>query len=147
MVQYLASLATTTINVITSEVGTILTISAPAEVVQGEPFIIEGQLKRADTGVSLTGETISLSFNGTSLGTTTTRDIEGVIKYLTTVQIDTVGSYTLTANFAGSTRPGLVLRPSRGIWSVNIGTGMTVPLMIGVTAVLGVVLLTVGLSK
>ena len=139
MVQYLASTATTQINVITSEVATILTISAVPEVVQGEPFTIEGTLRRADTMIPLSGELISLSFNGTSLGTTTTRDTEGVIKYMTTVQIDTVGIYTLTANFAGSTRPGLTLRPSQGIWSLNVGD--INPLIPFIPLILGVVLL------
>ena len=147
MVIYLSSQATTTINVISAEVGTVLTISAPAEMVQGQPFIIEGQLTRVDTGAPLLGETIELSFNGTSFPPTITRDIGGSIKYETTVQIDSVGSYTLTADFTGSTRPGLTLRPTTGIWNVAVSQGMNQPLIIGAVATLGVLLLAVGLSS
>ena len=144
MVQYLPSQATAQINVITSEVGTILTLTAPTEdVVQGESFRMSGELRRADNNTLISGETITAVFNGTPLGSDTTingtYNIDGVI--------NDPGVYTLTVNFAGSTRPGLTLRPSQGIWSVNIGTGLTVPLMIGATAVLGTILMAIGLSK
>ncbi|GAG67015.1 unnamed protein product, partial [marine sediment metagenome] len=105
MVQYLPSQATAEINVITSEVGTVLTLIAPAEVVQGEQFRLSGELRRADTNGLLSGETITAVFNGTALGSDTTMggtyNIDGVI--------NDVGLYTITVNFAGSTRPGLVL--------------------------------------
>lgn len=112
MVNYLPSQATTTITVTTLDVVTALTIIAPASIVQGQPFIIEGVLRRTDTNAPLEGENISLSYNGVNLGTTLTRSIEGSIKYQAQVQIDEVGSFTLTASFAGSTRPGLVLLPA-----------------------------------
>jgi len=120
MVNYLPQTATTTITVLTAEVGTTLTIWAPAEVIQGQPFLIEGQLKRADTGALLAGEEISISYNGTHLVTTPTRSIEGTIKYQAAVQIDEVGLFTLTASFAGSTRPGLVLGPSKAPRGVGV---------------------------
>ena len=138
MVQYLPSQATGEINVITSEVGTVLTLTVPPEpVVQEDPFLITGELRRVDTNALLSGETITATFNGTALGSDTTMNgtynIDGVI--------NEVGLYTITVNFAGSTRPGLTLRPSQGIWSVNIGGGLKVPLMIGATATLGVLLI------
>ncbi len=146
MVQYLASTATTQINVITSEVATILTITARAEVTQGEPFIIEGTLSRADTGMPLSGEQIALSYNGTSLGTTTTRDFEGGIRYSTQVQIDTIGDYTLTATFAGSERAGLILRPSSQIGGINIGANANIPVILGGITALSLLLMTVSLK-
>ena len=112
MVNYLPSQATTSINVTTLDVATDLTIIAPASIVQGQPFLIEGVLRRTDTNVALVGENISLTYNGVNLGTSMTREIEGSIKYQAQVQIDEVGSFTLTASFAGSTRPGLVLLPA-----------------------------------
>ncbi len=113
MVTYLASLATTSISIITSEVATNLTISAPTTpIIQGQSFIINGVLTRADTGVPLVGEEISLSYNGTSLGTALTQDLEGSIKYQAEVSIAEVGEFTLTASFAGATRPGLTLGAS-----------------------------------
>lgn len=112
LVNYLPSQATKNITVTSLDAATNLTITAPSTIPQGQPFIVSGVLKRSDTGSPLAGEEISLSYNGTSLGTTQTQDQEGSIKYQIQVQIDTVGTFTLRANFAGSTRPGLVLRPS-----------------------------------
>jgi len=141
MVNYLPQTATTTITVLTAEVGTTLTIWAPAEVIQGQPFLIEGQLKRADTGALLAGEEISISYNGTHLVTTPTRSIEGTIKYQAAVQIDEVGSFTLTASFAGSTRPGLFLGPSqapRGV-GVSLLTAQVILALLAASVGLGLV--------
>ena len=144
MVQYLPSQATAEITIITSEVGTSLTLIAPDEpVVQGEPFRLSGELRRVDNNGLLTGENITAVFNGTTLGSDVTNNgvynIDGVI--------NDVGVYTITVNFAGSTRPGLTLRPSQGIFSLNIGSSLRIPAMIGATAALGVILMAVGLSK
>ena len=121
----------------------MLTLIAPTEVIQGEPIRLSGELRRVDTNALLSGETITAVFNGTTFGSDTTMggtyNIDG--------QIDEVGLYTITVNFAGSTRPGLTLRPSQGVWSVNIGTDMKVPMIIGATATLGILLMAVGLSK
>jgi len=113
MVNYLPSQATTSITVTSLDIVTNLTINVSSpNVIQGQPFIVEGTLKRADTGANLAGENISLSYNGTSLGTVMTQDQEGSIKYQAIVQIDETGGFTLTADFAGSTRPGLTFLPS-----------------------------------
>ncbi len=123
MVTYLPTTASRAITVLTAEVGTTLTITAPASVIQGQPFIIEGVLKRADTLTPLLGEEISLSYNGFNLGTTQTRSLEGSIKYQAIVQIDEVGAYTLRADFAGAIRVGLTL----GASSATRGIGLAVP--------------------
>ncbi len=101
MVTLLPSTATRSITITPADVATTLTIDAPASAIQGQLFIIEGQLRRADTGVTLEGENISLSYNGVNLGTTLTRYIEGSIKYMATVKIDESGTFTLKAAFAG----------------------------------------------
>ncbi len=148
MVTYTSSSASGTITIISDIVGTSLTINVPLdEIVQGVPFIIDGQLTRNDNGVPLLGETISFTWNGNVFTPTTTRNIGGVIKYETTVQINEPGTFTITANFDGSERPGLTLTPTRGIQGVRIGASMVTPLIIGVSAVLGVILLAIGLVK
>ena len=112
MVNYLPSQATRTITVTSLDSATNLTINAPSTTPQGQPFIIAGVLKRSDTGTPLSGETIALSLNGTPLGSTTTRLIGESIMYELQVTLDTVGTFTLRADFAGSTRPGMTLLPS-----------------------------------
>ena len=64
MVKYLASTASTTIQVLTAEVGTTLSINAPANVTQGQPFDIFGVLQRIDNMQTLDGETIELWVDG-----------------------------------------------------------------------------------
>lgn len=145
MVLYLPSSATATITVLTAEVGTILTLTAPTEVIQGQQFRMSGELRRADNNQLLSGETITAVFNGTAIGSDTTMNgtynIDGVI--------NEVGTYTLTVNFAGSTRPGLVLRPSQGISRVGVGIeAIPTPVMVVASvAILGAILVRVGLSK
>ena len=145
MVQYLPSSATAQINVITSEVGTVLTLTAPAEVIQGQPIRLSGELRRSDNNTLLSGETITAVFNGTTFGSDTTMNgtynIDGVI--------NDIGTYTLTVNFAGSTRPGLVLSPSQIIRRIGIGMeAITPPMMVVASAaILGAILVRVGLSK
>ena len=142
MVTYLQSSQTATINVITSEVATVLTLIAPAEVVQGRSFLMSGELRRADTNALLAGETITAVFNGTSLGSDVTQNgtynIDGVI--------NDVGSYTITASFAGSVREGLTLAPSQGIWTINLGIGGIPPMVVGGIAALGVLLMAISLK-
>jgi len=147
MVQYLSSFATRAITVLTAEVGTILTIIAPASTIQGQPFLIEGVLKRVDTNAPLDGENIVLSYNGVNLGTVLTRDIEGSIKYQAQVQIDDVGEYNLRAEFAGSTRPGLTLGPSNA--SKGLGVSLLQVPMIEILAstVLGIGLVMLSFRK
>jgi len=147
MVQYLSSFATRAITVLTAEVGTILTITAPASTIQGQPFLIEGVLKRVDTNAPLDGENIALSYNGVNLGTVLTRDIEGSIKYQAQVQIDDVGEYNLRAEFAGSTRPGLTLGPSNA--SKGLGVSLLQVPMIEILAstVLGIGLVMLSFRK
>lgn len=130
MVTYLSSFATRTIQVLTAEVGTTLTISAPASVIQGQPFRVEGVLKRVDTGTPLEGENIVLSYNGTILTTAQTRYVEGAVKYQADVQIDEMGSFILRADFAGSTRAGLVLGPSGAFMRIGLGEPSILPLLV-----------------
>jgi len=137
MVNYLPSSRTTPITVTSLDVGTTMTIDAPASVPQGQPFLISGQLKRVDTGASLAGELITLSYNGTPLGSTTTRLIGETIKYEAQVQIDAVGTHTLTAGFAGSTRPGLSMSPSSASRGVGVGLILSQEIVTLIAAAIG----------
>ena len=78
---------------------TTLTISAPATVKPGETFNIIGQLTRDDTGVAIPNMSISVSYNGNSLGSVLT-DMQGV--YTIPASIPTTGTYTLKAEFLGT---------------------------------------------
>ncbi len=154
MVVYNPSSATTQVVIIPKEVDTNLTIIGPSvPPVAGQNFLIEGVLTRADTSVALSGETIALSYidqnlNSVSLGTATTGSFEGSIKYQMTTSIPIPGDFTLKAEFAGSTREGLVLRPtSRMGGTIAVGLGLNVPLIVGGITALGLILMAVGLSK
>lgn len=143
MVTYLESSATAQINVLTSEVATVLTIVAPTQVVQGQSFRISGELRRADNNALLAGETITAVFNGTSLGSDITQNgaynIDGVINEL--------GNKTITVSFTGSVREGLKLAPSTGTWTVNLVIDGISPLMVAGVATLSIVIMAVSLGK
>jgi len=81
-------------------VPTNLTIKAPSNVAVGTPFTVTGKLTFREGGVDypLQGRTISLSYNGVSLGKTTT-GADGT--YNVTVSIPEPGTYTLEASYAG----------------------------------------------
>ncbi len=156
MVIYNPSEKTTIIHVVTPEVDTNLTISAPSNVVAGENFIIEGVLTRVDTSVALSGETIALSYidvnlNKVSLGTATTGTFEGAVKYQKTVNIPVPNpddeDYVLMAEFAGSERAGLALRPTSSIGNINIGANLNIPVILAGITALSVFLMIIGLKK
>ena len=92
---------TTSFTVEEAPVGipTTLIISAPDEVGPGETFNIIGQLTRDDTGEALPGMTVSVSYNGNSIGSVLT-DMQGVYTIPATIHIP--GTYTLRADFAGT---------------------------------------------
>ena len=141
MVQYLASSASRSITVIPLEIGTTLSIVAPDQITQGDTFTIQGQLTRNDTGAAISGATISVGYDGSSLGSVVT-DMVGV--YTIPAAIPNVGTFTLTANFAGMTVPGLTLGASyasKGIGLVE--PGLVSPLVVLVAVALGVGLLVV----
>ena len=83
-------------------VPTSLTLSlSPATVAPGATVTASGSLIRSDTNEPLSGMTIILTLNGTTLGTTTT-DASGNYSLSFTAP-STVGSYTVTAKFEGLT--------------------------------------------
>ena len=115
MVTFLPSQATASIQILPLEVGTNLTISAPSSAIEGEQFNVTGLLTRVDTGVGISGEDIHIRYNGTVLGIATT-DANGNYSY--TTQIGETGSFTITAEFQGSTRPGMIFKPSQATTGV-----------------------------
>ena len=132
MVNYLPSSATRTITVLTAEVETTLTITAPASVSQGDLFNIYGQITRNDTGAAIPNVSISVSYNGTPLGSKLT-DMQGI--YTLPASIPTAGTFTLRASFAGMTVPGLTL----GASSASRRIGLAEPSMLSLLALAGLI--------
>ncbi|GAG89928.1 unnamed protein product, partial [marine sediment metagenome] len=92
---------TTSFTVEEAPVGipTTPNINAPNEVSPGETFNIFGQLTRDDTGEAIPNMSISVSYNGTPLGSVLT-DMQGV--YTIPASIPDPGTYTLRADFLGT---------------------------------------------
>lgn len=93
-----------------------LTVSAPAAAV-GSYVNVTGKLVRTDTSAAISGATIGLTYNGTSLGTAVTNASgEAVINYLVPVGT-TPGSVPLAAVFAGN--DGYIPTTATGTATVN----------------------------
>ena len=133
MVNYLPSQATTQITVAALNVATTLSISAPATSTQGQTFNVSGILIRNDTGLPIPNATIDVRFNGSPFGSGTT-GVDG--DYLIIGSIPTEGTFTLTADYAGETRPGLTLLPSFAKTGVALIDGITPYLPIIIPAVI-----------
>jgi len=134
MVTLLPSTATRAITVLAAEVATTLTISAFSSVKKDETFLVTGRLTRDDTGEGVEGATISISYNGTHLGSTTTV-ADG--DYIIGVSIGEEGAFTLKAEFAGGSGYAASEAQSR------ISVGVPAPL----TALVSIVLpIAVGLA-
>ena len=129
MTIYNPSSATRQITIEETVRSTYLSISAPSAVEQGVPFGITGKLTFIEGGVEygLGGRSISLSHNGTSLGSVTT---DGSGNYSKSVTINTSGTYTLKAAFAG----GSGLAASSAIMGVRIGALSPATLIIATLA-------------
>lgn len=116
MVKFLPRTATRPITITVKEVATILTISAPSSAEQGASFLISGQLRRADTGVGILGAPITLTYDGTLIGTATTGPGPSPPAtygyYSISATIDVAGAFTLTAKFLGMEVAGVTLRES-----------------------------------
>ena len=105
--------------------STFMTIYAPSLVDQGVSFPISGRLTfmEGTQEFGIQGRTIELTYNGTSLGSVTTDDDGG---YATFVTMDTSGTFTLKAAFAG----GSGLSASSASIGVQIGDTPPVALVI-----------------
>jgi len=137
LVKFLPSSAQRSIQILVAEVGTTLTISAPPQAVQGQPFAVSGILYRNDTQYPLVNMDVTLRYNGQPLGSAKT-GVDG--DYLFSVSIPTPGTFTLIAEFAGAEVAGLFFGPSsaRAIMGLE---GEVSPLMLGVLLVGGYLLL------
>ena len=131
MVTYLPTSVSKAITVLALEVGTTLTITAPSEVVQGGAFGISGYLTRDDTGGGIPNVNISLSYNGTLLGSDTTSSDGHYL--LTGCIIPAAGTFTLTASFAGSTGLG-ASSASRSIGSLGEPSILPLVVLAGIIA-------------
>ncbi len=82
-----------------TEIHTTLTINALESVASGEAFYISGILYETDTGIPIPNQTINHSYNGKSLGSSTT-GVDG--DYLKEVTIPESGVWTLRSDFLGT---------------------------------------------
>lgn len=138
MVTLLPSTATRTITITPADVPTTLTISAPTSAKKGASFPISGMLIRNDTGGPVPFASITLRYNGVSLGSTTT-GVDG--DYLKTVSIGTEGTFTLKAAFAGGS--GYAASEAQTKLSVgdlvvpitNLLVGVAAPILTGILIV------------
>lgn len=129
MVTLLPSQATRNISVAELDVGTSLSISAPASVAQGAGFEISGILLRNDTAGPVPYVSIALSYNGTSLGSATT-GLYG--DYSKSVSIPSVGAFTLTASFAGASGfMGSEAFKNISIGGLIVSSALLIPVFIG----------------
>ena len=126
---YNPSSATRQITIAEIEYSTFLNINAAGLVDQGAPFPISGRLTFMEGGVEygLGGRSIALSYNGTSLGSATT---DGSGNYSKSVTINTSGSYTLKASFAGASG----LAASSAVLGVRIGVAQPATLILAALA-------------
>jgi len=121
-------------------IPTTLTISAPGEVGPGETFNILGQLTRDDTGVAIPNMSISVSYNGKSIGSVLT-DMQGV--YTIPASIPDPGTYTLRADYEGT--EGYAASTSVADTTVT-ATPLEAAIAIAGSAVAGLALIIYGLS-
>jgi len=124
---------------ITVGIPTTLTISAPATVNPEETFNIIGQLTRNDTGEALPNMSISISYNGKSIGSVQT-DMQGV--YTIPAAIPTTGTYTLKAEFLGTAE----YAASKSTAYTRVTTPLEAAIKIAVPAVTGLALIIYSLS-
>lgn len=132
---------TATFDLGTGVTPTSITIEAPTQVFAGDQFITQGYLRYYLDYVwlPLVGESVRVTYNGTTLGAATTNDIG---KYVVQGSIPVAGTYTLTSKFDGTTLLGA--STSKG-GKILIGGGVTTPPWASVLApmVVGVVLVEV----
>ena len=134
MVTLLPSTATRTITVTPADVPTSLTISTWSSVKKGETFIVTGTLTRDDTNEGVEGASISLSYNGTPLGSTTT-GVGG--DYVTGVSIGEEGTFTLKAYFAGGS--GFAASEAKRGLTVGVPTPLTTVVSIVLPIAVGLI--------
>lgn len=129
MTIYNPSSATRQITIQELVFSTFMSINAPGLVDQGAPFPISGRLTFMEGGqeFGLGGRTIALSRNGTSLGSVTT---DGSGNFSKSVTINTSGTFTLKAAFAG----GSGLAASSASMGVRIGVASPAMLVIAALA-------------
>lgn len=138
MVQYLSSVSNEiSITVVSVQVGTTLTLTGPAEVIQGSNFTLTATLKRNDTQGLIQGASVKFyqSLGGTirqwtQVGSGVT-GADGKASLVTTTIYE--GTYYYKAEFAGATVEGLSFMPSVGFWDSTVGGVPLIPVL----AVLG----------
>ena len=138
MVQYLPSVSNEiSIIVRSAQVNTTLTLTGPAEIIQGQLIPLVASLKRNDTLAPIVGATVKFyqSLEGTfrqwvAVGSAVTR-ADGKANFVTTTIY--AGSYYYKAEFEGAEMAGLSFLPSSGLWEYYVDGVNIVPIL----AVLG----------
>ena len=138
MVQYLASVSNeVTVTVVSVQVATTLTLTGPAQVIQGANFTLTAQLKRNDTQALVQGASVKFyqSLGGTirqwTLVGSGVTGADGKASLVTTTIY--AGTYYYKAEFEGATVEGLSFMPSVGFWDYQVGGVPLIPVL----AVLG----------
>jgi len=134
--------ASRTITIIEVAVGipTTLTISAPDKAGVGEKFYVSGILYETETGTPIPNHPINHSYNGRTLGSSTT-GVDG--DYLKEVSVTETGVWTLKSEFPGTEG----LQASRSLaGTVVAATPTATALLIAGPIVTGIALFTYGIS-
>jgi len=121
-------------------ISTTLTIDAPSGVESGETFFISGILYETDTSIPIPNHPINHSYNGRSLGSSTT-GVDGI--YLKECSIPEAGVWTLKSEFPGTEG----LQASRAqVDSVVADTPIAIALQIAGSIATGLALFIYGTS-
>ncbi len=121
-----------------TEIPTSLTIFAPGDAAVNERFFISGTLYEKDSGIPIPNQPINHSYNGRSLGSSTT-GVNG--NYLKEVSIPESGTWTLKSEFLGAD----IYQTSRALVDAVVGAPPIVTaLLIAGPIVTGLALVTYG---
>jgi len=118
---------------------TTITISAPSKAAVDEKFFVSGILYETESGIPIPSQPINHSYNGRSLGSSTT-GVDG--DYMKEVSIPEAGTWTIKSEFPGTE----ALQTSRALVDAVVGEiSIETPLLIAGSIVTGLALVTYGL--
>jgi len=127
-------------TIILLQVGTstTTTISAPSKAAVDENFFISGILYETESGIPIPSQPINHSYNGRSLGSSTT-GVDG--DYLKEASIPEAGTWTIKSEFPGTE----ALQTSRALADAVVGDApIASPLLIAGSIITGLVLIIYG---
>ncbi len=114
-------------NTVTISVGKIATVIAidplPTPIYVNEPFLLSGILRELVSGITLPGETITLSYDGIAIGSVVTGS-GGT--WSTEATIPTAGTYRITASWPGDATHTAVIAESDDFTVSLIESALTI---------------------